>query len=240
MMRRVIWHSVLGLFAVLVASAAGGLASEPLTAIDILLLPDQTMIDHAEAANARLRENYPQGFSLDAKHHPHITLFQGYVRTADRDQVYAAVERVFDARRPAGWELEAVGYYFLNFEGRALAGIVIQPTPDLRALQNAIVEAVRPYAVPRGTSAAFVTTPDDPDVNAPTLQYVDMFVPQRTGKNFNPHVTIGVGEIEFVQQMKSAAFPRFQFKVAGAAVYHLGNYGTAAQQLWAWEHAAAE
>jgi hypothetical protein len=38
----------------------------PITAIDIALEPDATMIQHAEAVNARLREVFPKGFALDA------------------------------------------------------------------------------------------------------------------------------------------------------------------------------
>jgi hypothetical protein len=61
-----------------------------ITAIDILLLPDATMIQHAEAANKRLRSVFPKGFSLDASHHPHISMFQCFVHTADLAKVFAA------------------------------------------------------------------------------------------------------------------------------------------------------
>ncbi len=40
------------------------------TSIDILLEPDATMIQHAEAVNGRLLEVYPVGFALDATHRP--------------------------------------------------------------------------------------------------------------------------------------------------------------------------
>jgi hypothetical protein len=210
-------------------------AADDVTAIDVLLLPDQTMIGHAKAANARLRWNYPAGFALDATHHPHITLLQRYVRTDELDEVYAAVRSVLDKERPRGWQLEATGYYYLNFNNMGLAGIVIKPTPQLRRLQQEVIDAVAPYTAPDGTSAAYVTTRDAPDVNAPTLQYVKTFVPERNGKNFNPHVTVGVGQLDFVNKMKNAPFKKFTFKVSGAAVYHLGNFGTAQKKLWEWK-----
>jgi phosphoserine phosphatase/2'-5' RNA ligase len=213
--------------------------NERLTAIDVLLLPDQVMLEHAQADNARLRKNYPAGFALDATHHPHITLLQRYVRTEDLDKVFQAVDAVFNRERPAGWDLEAVGYYYLDFNNSALAGIVIEPTPELRRLQQEIVNAVAPFTRPNGTAAAYVTTAAAPGINLPTLDYVNAFVPQRTGKNFNPHVTIGVGQIDFVKNMVAAPFPRFKFKVAGAAVYHLGNFGTAAKELWRWQPVVA-
>ncbi|MGO4841251.1 hypothetical protein AB4144_54245, partial [Rhizobiaceae sp. 2RAB30] len=60
-------------------------ADEPgsVTAVDILLDPDATMIQHAQAANERLRKSFPEGFALDETHQPHISVLQRYVRTAD-------------------------------------------------------------------------------------------------------------------------------------------------------------
>src|SRR5262249_6851417 len=75
-------------------SAASRTAPEPLTAIDTLLDPDQTMLQKAIAANARLRESFPNGFALDETHQPHISMLQRYVRTADLDNVYGAVGKI--------------------------------------------------------------------------------------------------------------------------------------------------
>jgi hypothetical protein len=43
--------------------AAVAAGQNDVTAIDILLEPDATMIQHAQAANARLLENFPKGFA---------------------------------------------------------------------------------------------------------------------------------------------------------------------------------
>ena len=66
-----------------------------ITAIDILLEPDATMIEHATATNDRLLKVFPKGFSLDASHRPHVTLVQRFVCTENLDKVYAAVGKVF-------------------------------------------------------------------------------------------------------------------------------------------------
>ena len=68
------------------------------TAIDVALEPDATMIQHAKANNARLLKAYPKGFALDATHNPHITLLQQFVRTADLDKVYAEFMRPWTER----------------------------------------------------------------------------------------------------------------------------------------------
>jgi hypothetical protein len=41
-----------------------------------LLEPDATMLRHVEAVNARLLKVYPNGYTLDATHRPHITMEQ--------------------------------------------------------------------------------------------------------------------------------------------------------------------
>jgi hypothetical protein len=69
-------------------------------AIDIALEPDATMVQHAEAANARLLKVYPKGFALDATHSPHNTILQRYVRTADLDKVNVAVGNVLAGEKP--------------------------------------------------------------------------------------------------------------------------------------------
>ena len=200
------------------------------TAIDILLLPDATMIEHAEAANARLLKNYPRGFSLDATHHPHVTCLQRYVRTADLEKVYEAVGEVLAHEQPTAWKLKAYKYYYLPVDDTGLAGIVVEPTDELRSFQQKLIDAVAPFTVKRGSSAAYVTTPEDPEIVPMVIEYVADYVPKYSGKNFNPHVTIGVGTKEFLDDMLKEPFQSFTFSPVGVAVYHLGNYGTARHQ----------
>jgi hypothetical protein len=66
----------------------------PVTAIDIDLEPDRTMVGHAEAANAALLKNFPKGFALDDTHHPHVSIFAGSVSTSDLPKVYDAADKV--------------------------------------------------------------------------------------------------------------------------------------------------
>ena len=111
-------------------------AQSPVTAIDILLEPDATMLEHAAANNARLRAVFPKGFALDATHRPHITMIQRFVRTADLDKVYAAVEPVLARANVTGMKLEAFKYYYIPSKEIGLAGIVAKPTPELLKLQR--------------------------------------------------------------------------------------------------------
>jgi hypothetical protein len=219
------------------ATAADG--PDAVTAIDTLLEPDATMVKKATAANERLLKSFPKGFALGESHQPHISCLQRYVRTADLDKVYEAVDKVLADAKPAQWKLKAHKYYFIPGEGPlkglGLAGIVIQPTDDLVAYQKKLIDAVAPFTVKTGTAAAYVTTKEDPDINKQTIGYVEKFVPNETGKNFNPHVTIGLATEEYLKKMLDEEFESFTFSVSGASVYHLGNYGTARKKLKGWE-----
>jgi hypothetical protein len=210
------------------ADAAG---QHDVTAIDILLDPDATMLQHAQAANARLLENYPKGFSLGGAHAPHITMLQRYVRTADLPKVFAAADKVFAKDNPTGWKLTAFKYGYVGEKTMAVGNIMVKPTPDLLRLQQEVIDAVTPFTVPTGTAAAFVTTPQDPDIIPQLLPYVAEFVPKYSGAYYDPHVSIGVSTPDFLDTMASAPFEDFTFSPVGASIYHLGNYGTAMKKL---------
>jgi hypothetical protein len=206
----------------------------PVTAIDILLEPDSTMLQHAKATNDRLLKVYPKGFALDASHRPHITLVQRYVRTADLDKVYAAAGKVFAAANVTGLKLEAFKYYYIPDKDLGLSGILVKPTPDLLKLEQDVIDAVAPFTVKTGTSAAFVTTPKDPVINPLLIEYVAVFVPEHSGEHFSPHVTTGLAPRDYLDKMLAEPFESFTFSPMGAAVYHLGHFGTAAKKLKEW------
>ena len=221
----------IGFGALLAHTGASGAQENPVTAIDIALEPDATMIQHAEAANARLLKVFPKGFSLDATHRPHISMLQRYVRTADLDKVYAAAGKVLADEKVTSWKLKAFKYYYIPWKDIGLGGIVVEPTDDLLRLQQELIDAVAPFTEKTGTAAAFVTTAEDPEINPPTIDYVAAFVPEATGKKFNPHVTIGVAPQDYLKEMLAELFDVFTFSPASASVYQLGNFGTARKEL---------
>jgi hypothetical protein len=215
--------------------AAGANETNAVTAIDIVLEPDATMVSKAEADNQRLLKVFPKGFALGPAHHPHISCLQRYVRTADLPKVYKAVDAILGEGKPSSWRLTAYKYYYIPWKDIGLAGIVIKPTAELVAYQQKLIDAITPFTVKSGTAAAFVTTREDPDINQPTIDYVASFVPDATGAKFNPHVTIGIASQDYLKKMLKEPFEPFTFSPVGAAVYHLGNFGTAREKLKSWD-----
>ena len=85
--------------------------------------------------------------------------------------------------------------------------------------------------MPRGNSDAFVTTPDDPVIDPQLIEYVSTFVPNSSGEHFSPHVTTGIAPRTYLDKLLAEPFEAFTFSPAGAAVYQLGQFGTAAKEL---------
>ncbi len=201
-------------------------------AINVLLDPDAATVERAQATNARLRENYPGGFALDANHAPHITLLQRFVRTADLDEVAHAVAAVLRAEQSMNWECRAIGYYALADQDLRLVGIVIEPTEDLRRLQQRIIDAVAPFAVEQGTGEAFAPRPDGQPIGQPTVDYVNNFVGPRTGLNYHPHLTVGIGTGDFVDALQAEPFEAFTVRAVSVSLYQVGDYGVAQRKLY--------
>ena len=230
-----LWLSALTLVALTIGCGANQPAAaadkdDDVIAIDILLQPDATMIKRATAINAQLRKDFPKGFSLDASHRPHVTLVQRYVRTGDLDKIYAAVGKALDRAHVTGLKLEAFKYYYIPDGPLGLQGIVVKSTPELLKVQQAVVDAVTPFVVKNGTAAAFVP-PAEGSIVPPLVEYVEVFVPDHSGEHYMPHVTTGLATKVYLDKMAAEPFDTFSFSPVGAAVYHLGNYGTAQTRL---------
>lgn len=221
----------IGLALALGSAQRAAAQSNPVTAIDIALEPDATMLQHAKAANARLLKSFPKGFALDETHHPHVTMLQQFVRTADLDKVYAAANAVLAKEKPTSWTLKAYKYYYIPSPPIGLGGIVVEPTEDLHRLQNELIKAVEPYTVKTGTPAAFFSDEGGRDIQKFLIGYVSDFTTVAAGKHFNPHVTIGVGTETYLNKMLAEPFAAFTFSATGASVYQLGAYGTARKEL---------
>jgi hypothetical protein len=197
-------------------------------AIDVLLQPDQAMVAQSNAINARLRQNYPDGYSLDATHAPHVTLAQRFVHVKDLDAINATLSRIVASERLQEMQLKSKGLEYAIWGGVAVTAIAVQRTPELDSLHQHVLDALAAYSIGEGSAAAFVGS----DVNAETINYVEQFVPNASGDKFWPHVTAGVASEGFVKGLKAEPFQSVSFKPVGLAVYQLGNFGTAAKKLW--------
>jgi hypothetical protein len=213
--------------------AGASSAGHPITAVDIVLEPDATMIQNAQAANAGLLKNFPKGYSLGDEHAPHMSVIGGYFHTANLDEVFAGASKVLASEKVMSWKLKAFKYYYIPLKEIGLGGILVEPTADLIRLQDELFDAIGNFFAPAssGTAAAFKTTAQDPEINQATIDAVANYFASHRGEHYSPHVTIGVGTIDYLNALLAAPFPTFTFSAAGASAYQFGNFGTAAKQL---------
>jgi hypothetical protein len=221
----------LGLVMVLTSAQEAAAQQNPVTAIDIALEPDAKMVQQAMDANARLLKSFPKGFPLDETHHPHVTMVQQFVRTADLDKVFAAANAVVTKAKPTAWTLKASKYYYIPAAPFGVAGIVVEPTKDLHRLQDELITAIKAYTVSTGTPAAFYSDEGGHDIQQELIDYVANFATDAAGARFNPHVTIGVATETYLNEMLAEPFASFTFSPASASVYQLGTFGTARKEL---------
>jgi hypothetical protein len=213
------------------ARGSSSAVQDPVTAIDIVLEPDAPMIQQARDANAGLLKNFPKGYALDAEHKPHISVMGGYFYTANLDKTYAALENVLASEKVLSWKMKAFKYYYMPMKGIGLGGILVEPTADMIRLQKKLIDVLTPFMSPTGDAAAFATTAADPEINEATLNAVATYFSQHTGEHYSPHVTIGVGTVDYLDALLAAPFPTFTFSAVGVSVYQFGNFGTAAKPL---------
>ena len=56
-------------------------------------------------------------------------------------------------------------------------------------------------------------------------------MPEHTGEHFVPHLTVGLAPKTYLDKLVTEPFEPFTFSPASAAVYQLGQFGTAAKKL---------
>jgi hypothetical protein len=207
-----------------------------LTAIDVLVDPDEAAMERARAVNARMLQSPPQGWALDATHQPHITTLQRYARTDDLDHVYQVVQETLAQTDLASLSYRAVkiAHADWGFPGYGPAVIVVQVSPEVLDFQARLAAAVAPFTASGGTAEAFVADPGE--VISPTIvNWVEAYVPAQIGAGrYLPHLTIGAARFDDLKTIEAEPFDAFTIRPAGVAVYHLGNNGTAREQLRAW------
>ena len=210
----------------------------PLIAINVLLEPDAATVEKAKAINARLRENHPASFPLDANHAPHITILQLFIKAVDLSQVADAVTNLLRSEPPINIEGKATGYFELASENLKLVGFNIEATPEQHRLQQKIIAATAPFAVKYGTSDAFAPRLDGDAISQATIDYVTNFSDGRTGPDYQPHLTLGIATSDFVDALIAEPFEAFGFQSASVSLYQIGDFGVAQTKLYDLSHQA--
>ena len=132
-------------------------------------------------------------------------------------------------------KLEAFKYYYAPAGAAGRRGICAKPTPAIIKLQADIIAAVQPFTVETGPIGAFTAPHDDPAIDAASSS-----TSRRSCRRCPASTSIRTSApasrpSEYLDKMLAEPFEPFTFSPAGAAVYQLGPFGTAAKKLKEWD-----
>ncbi|QAA80430.1 hypothetical protein EI546_01210 [Aequorivita sp. H23M31] len=226
-MRRILFFiiSIIGLGII-----SCGSKKEKTIAIDVLLIPSEKMWKQAIEYNDLIVKSNTTTLKLDKDHIPHITLLQCFIDENDLPEVEKALTGLYGIIEKDS--LFAKSLFFDKNTEKSFAMITIEKSEPLMELHAKSIELLKPYIVNDGTEAAFVPNPDGTAIDTFTVSYVSNFVSQHSSGNYDPHISLGVGDLELLKRMDNDIFKPIYFEASALAIYHLGNFGTAQKQLW--------
>ena len=187
-----------------------------LIALDVAILPPPEVSRRAIALSATLPQEEPP-LRLDATHLPHVTLTQQFVRENELELAFSHVDGVLRTRPPVRMTTIGAGR-----EGHTI-WIAIERTPELIALHEQLMEALRGLERPEGTPAAFF----DDDARLADVLWVSGFRLKSSFGAFQPHITLGHGD-------EPPSIEPFTFEATAVAACHLGRHCTCRQVLREW------
>ncbi|MDD9899220.1 MAG: hypothetical protein OXU45_09520 [Candidatus Melainabacteria bacterium] len=181
-------------------------------AIDIAIIPEQSILNLACQINASFEDRRIDLNLVNAV--PHLTLSMGVIAQAN-EQVLVDGLKVL-AEKYQGLELELSHVFNAGFKTDSAEGLGIAASEDLMNLHNDSVELMQAYI--EGYYEADIFADYEQGLGESCMNWLKRFQVECTGKNFDPHITLGFGSVPEQKPCK--------FKAGLLALYQLGNYCT--------------
>jgi 2'-5' RNA ligase len=192
-------------------------------AVDIVLLPDEAMMDLAIAANASLVEKFNSEIVLNKKDClPHISLAMGCIEHEDIEragELLQPLAAIIPKRLKTGGIQKST-----SSSGEIVSVIGIQRTKKLQKLHEKVSGTIKPfftYDVKEDMVAGG-------KAGQTTLQWIANYPDKASYSNFSPHITIGYGDLQDIELPQD-------FAVSSLAICHLGDHCTCRKILWSVE-----
>ena len=192
-------------------------------AVDVVLLPDETMTNQAIEINRRLITNGRPEIVLSKEDClPHISLAMGCMDEAKVTAIRKQLEVL--ARKTSVRRLQVLGIVTsVNSRGEITSLLDVHRTEELQAIHEQVMQEMMPFFRYEVSEAMI----HDDVVAGSTLDWIRTY-PQTAGyEHFHPHVTIGYGQVP-----AGLSFP-IPFTVTRLALCHLGNHCTCRRVLTA-------
>jgi 2'-5' RNA ligase len=196
-------------------------------AVDVVLLPDEAMMDYAISANARLVKKSGNRILLNKKDClPHISLAMGCAAPENIPRIGSALKSLAETSPKT---LKPVGIQkTTNPSGEIVSVLLVKRSDLLQNLHEKICDVVKPFF---SYDVTYDVTEDmviGRQASPSTLQWIKNYPTNSSHDSFSPHITIGYGELP------DRPLP-CDFAVSHLAICHLGNHCTCTKILWSAE-----
>ena len=152
-----------------------------LVALDVAILPPPHVRQLAIELSASLPADESHGLRLDDAHLPHVTLTQLFVRAEELEAAFEKIDEVLRGLTPLHLVVRGGG------RGSSAVWMAIEGTPELQALHERLMEALRGLERPGGTPAAFAGG----DARVGDVLWVASYRLKSSFGHYTPHITLG-------------------------------------------------
>lgn len=188
-----------------------------LLALDVALLPPPDVTQRALDLSASLPEEASKGLRLDSGHLPHVTLTQLYVRENELETAFERIGDVLREQHPLRVLVTGGG------QSNHTVWMTIERTPDLVALHERLMEALRGVERQHGGPGAFF----EGEGHVGDVLWVAGYRLKSSLEKFEPHITLG-------HAAQPPAIDAFAFDASTVAACHLGRFCTCRHVLRRW------
>ena len=190
-------------------------------AVDVALLPSETMIDSAIETNRKLHGQSHNGIVLNKDNClPHVSLAMGCVRKGDIGRIEEILRAV--AAQCPHQELKVIGIVVhTNSEGRKVSLLQIEANETLQSLHEALMQKLAAY-FSYDVAAEMVLSAQS--VDSATLSWIKNYRRKSSFGGFSPHITVGYGQLDGV-------YGPTEFTASRLALCHVGNHCTCRQVI---------
>ena len=187
-------------------------AKDNIVGIDVALESDVAFVDQPGAARAR------------------VTLVRHFVRGSEVHEVSAAIGTVMASTNLANLKLRATGTRVETRNGATSTALVLEPSQELRRLEETVVAALRIFRSNPIDAREYVVTPDGARMSDDGIEAVEDYVPAESGVNYRPFLLVDPSQADAAKRSTN----QIAVRAVGISIYQLGAQSTADRRLWTW------
>ncbi len=190
-------------------------------AVDIVLLPESSIMAKAIELNSTLVEKFGSPIQLNGQNClPHISLAMACIDQADIPQIKTVLTSIAQCYPVSQLSIDRITVS-TNTLGQDISFFKIKPTEKLQTLHEHILTELKPFFNYDVTADMLYPSGR---IAQTTLDWIRNYFTNSSFENFLPHITLGYGRLENIDAP-------IDFKLEKLAMCHLGNHCTCRKVL---------